>query len=83
MTTGTGLNFRVNPATGAPIDGDAVSPGTQTDGAVNGLPGGSTGVTGAAYTNSFAQSGTTVSSRPGACDRGGDNAAHRVQCIRW
>jgi hypothetical protein len=60
VTTGTGLNFRLNPATGAAVDGDTTNAGTQTDGSVTGLPTGSTGVTGAAYTNSFAQSGTTV-----------------------
>jgi hypothetical protein len=47
VVTNTGLNFRVNPNTGAPAGLDT---------AINGLPGGSTGVTGAAYTNSFGQS---------------------------
>jgi hypothetical protein len=45
IVTDNGINFRANPLTGA-----AVSP---VDGNINGLPGGSTGVTGAAYTNSF------------------------------
>ena len=56
VTTSTGLNFRLNPITGGPVDSDTVNAGTQPDGAINGLPGGSTGVDGAAYTNSYAQS---------------------------
>ncbi len=61
VTTGTGLNFRVNPFTGGPVDGNlnvtATPPaGMNTDGPINGLPVGSTGVTGAAYTNNFGQS---------------------------
>jgi hypothetical protein len=61
VTTGTGLNFRANPNTGAPVDGNlnntaAPPAGTNTDGLINGLPMGSTGVTGAAYTNNFGQS---------------------------
>ena len=51
ITTGTGLNFRINPNTGAAVDG-SVSTGTNPDIAINGLPAGSTGVTGIAYTNS-------------------------------
>jgi hypothetical protein len=43
----SGLNFRMNPNTGAVVDGSA-DPGTNTDGAING---GTTGVGGAAYTN--------------------------------
>jgi len=58
VTTQTGLNFRINPNNGAPVDGNlnnaAVPPaGTNTDGLING---GATGVSGAAYTNSFGQS---------------------------
>jgi hypothetical protein len=58
VTTSTGLNFRVNPNNGAPVDGDLNTgagsvPGTNTDAVVNGS--GSTGVSGAAYTNSFGQ----------------------------
>jgi len=49
VVTNTGLNFRINPNNGAPV-------GAVPDGAINGLPGGSTGVSGAAYTNSFGQS---------------------------
>jgi len=61
VTTGTGLNFRVNPNNGAPVDGNlnntAAPPAlTNTDGLINALPLGSTGITGAAYTNSFGQS---------------------------
>jgi hypothetical protein len=60
ITTSTGLNFRANPNTGAAVDGDigTGSPvaGTNTDGPISGLPVGSTGVGGAAYTNSFGQS---------------------------
>ncbi|MBN9518679.1 DUF4394 domain-containing protein [bacterium] len=46
VTTGSGLNFRINPDTGAPV-------GAAPDTPVTGLPAGSTGVTGTAYTNSF------------------------------
>jgi hypothetical protein len=60
VTTNTGLNFRVNPNNGAPVDGnlnDTAAPpaGINTDGLINGLPGDSTGVAGAAYTNSYGQ----------------------------
>jgi hypothetical protein len=51
IVTGTGLNFRVNPATGAAVDGNAGLPGVNSDAAIQGS--GSTGVVGAAYTNSF------------------------------
>ena len=59
VVTGTGLNFRANPLTGAPVDGDGGgTPGSQVgvnpDAPINGLPGGSTGVVGAAYTNNTA-----------------------------
>lgn len=54
VVTGSGLNFRVDPGTGAPIDGDGGT-GINTDGAINGLAPGSTGVSAAAYTNSFGQ----------------------------
>ena len=57
VTTQTGLNFRVNPNNGAPVDGnlnDTVNPpaGTNTNASINSA----TGVSGAAYTNSFGQS---------------------------
>jgi hypothetical protein len=60
VTTSTGLNFRINSDTGAPVDGNlggavAVA-GTNPDGAINGS--GSAGVSAAAYTNSYA--GTSV-----------------------
>lgn len=61
VVTGTGLNFRLNPVNGAAVDGNlnntATPPaGINTDGPINMLPGTSTGVTAAAYTNSFGQS---------------------------
>jgi hypothetical protein len=46
VTTQSGLNFRINPDNGVPV-------GTSPDGSING---GATGVSGAAYTNSFGQS---------------------------
>ena len=55
VTTSTGLNFRVNPNTGASVDGNngsvsAVS-GVNPDGPINGS--GVTGISATAYTNSF------------------------------
>ncbi|MEI6233512.1 MAG: DUF4394 domain-containing protein [Planctomycetota bacterium] len=64
VTTFTGLNFRINPNTGAAVDGNLNSgtpAGTNTDGLINGSS--STGISGAAYTRNFAQSltgGTTT-----------------------
>lgn len=60
VVTGSGLNFRLNPNDGSAVDGNlsnAASPpgGINTDGLINGQPTGSSGVTGAAYTNSFGQ----------------------------
>lgn len=55
VVTGSGLNFRVNPDTGAPVDGNATANGINPDGNINGQPAGSTGVSAAAYTNSFGQ----------------------------
>ena len=59
VTSASGLNFRVNPNNGAPVDGNlglaTTVNGTNTDGLINGLPAGSSGVSGAAYTNSFGQ----------------------------
>jgi uncharacterized protein DUF4394/Calx-beta domain-containing protein len=60
VTTGTGLNFRVNPITGAAVDGDAGTVGINPDIPINGLPGGSTGVAAAAYTNNYAGTTTTT-----------------------
>jgi hypothetical protein len=61
VVTSTGLNFRVNPTTGAPVDGDngtgAAVTGTNPDAAINGT--GTTGGSATAYTNSFAQAGAT------------------------
>lgn len=48
VVTGTGLNFRVNPNTGAPVDGDSLAAGIQPDGGLNGATGAADGV---AYTN--------------------------------
>ena len=56
ITTNSGLNFRINPNNGAAVDGNAGVDGTQPDGAINGLPAGSTGASANAYTNSFGQS---------------------------
>ncbi|HEY0684090.1 MAG TPA: DUF4394 domain-containing protein [Steroidobacter sp.] len=55
IVTGTGLNFRLNQITGVPVDGNAAADGNNPDGSINGQPAGSTGVTAAAYTNSFGQ----------------------------
>jgi hypothetical protein len=56
VVTGTGLNFRLNPNNGEPVDSNATTAGTNPDGNINAQPAGSTGVTAAAYTNSFGQS---------------------------
>lgn len=57
VVTGSGLNFRVNPNNGSPVDGNTITTdGINPDGSINGGPAGSTGVTAAAYTNSFGQS---------------------------
>lgn len=53
VVTSTGLNFRVNPNNGVPVDGDIGGAGINTDGLVNGS--GSTGVSATAYTNNFSQ----------------------------
>lgn len=56
VVTGSGLNFRLNPDNGAPVDNNtSTTDGINPDGAINGQPAGSTGVTAAAYTNSFGQ----------------------------
>jgi hypothetical protein len=60
VVTGTGLNFRLNPLNGMPVDGNlnnTTTPpaGINTDGLINGLPSGSTGVSATAYTNSYGQ----------------------------
>ncbi|MDB6076511.1 MAG: Calx-beta domain protein [Akkermansiaceae bacterium] len=51
VVTGSGANFRINPNTGGPVDGDATSVAFDPDGSLNG---GSTIATAAAYTNSYA-----------------------------
>lgn len=52
VTTATGLNFRLNPANGLPVDSDGNSAnGNTPDTGINGS--GVTGVSGTAYTNSF------------------------------
>jgi hypothetical protein len=58
VVTSTGLNFRVNPNNGAPVDGDIGGAagsvtGINTDGPVSGS--GSTGVSATAYTNNYSQ----------------------------
>jgi hypothetical protein len=55
VVTSAGVNFRMNPNTGVCVDGDAVTPGTNPDGAVNGL---TTTLDDAAYTNN--EPGVTV-----------------------
>jgi hypothetical protein len=55
VVTGSGLNFRLHPDTGVAVDGNATTDGVNTDGSINGGPTGTTGVTAAAYTNSFGQ----------------------------
>ncbi len=49
IVTSSGLNFRVNPNTGAEIDGNMLVAGTNLDGSING---GTTTVDATAYTNS-------------------------------
>lgn len=44
-----GLNFRLNPLTGGPVDSDTNAPGVQTDPGINGMTGGA--LSGAAYSN--------------------------------
>lgn len=57
VVAGSGLTFRVNPNSGAPVDGNlggaAILVGTNTDGPINGL---TTSVHEAAYTNNVGQS---------------------------
>jgi len=61
VIAGNGLNFRVNPNTGAAVDGDLGGGtgnvgGTNPDGYQNNLPSGGSGAESAAYTNSYGQS---------------------------
>ncbi|MBX9579736.1 MAG: DUF4394 domain-containing protein [Gemmataceae bacterium] len=60
VVTGTGLNFRVDPATGAAVDADAATTGDQPDAAITSDPVGTTGATGAAYTNGFGGAAATT-----------------------
>ncbi len=55
VVTDTGLNFRVNPNTGVPVDGNPLAVGINPDGPITGLPTGSLGVSATAYTNSYGQ----------------------------
>src|SRR5262245_26997638 len=48
VVTDTGQSFRINPNTGAPVDGGVAATGVQMDGSINGA---TTTVDGAAYTN--------------------------------
>lgn len=57
VVTGTSLNFRINPVTGSPVDGDVSAIGTNPDGALNGNP---SSATAAAYTNSYAGATATT-----------------------
>jgi hypothetical protein len=73
VTTASGLNFRINPNTGAPIDGDTgLAPGSVTgvnsDGALNGS---TTSVGGVAYTNDQPNNGniTTLYALSAASDQ--------------
>jgi hypothetical protein len=61
VVTASGLNLRINPNDGNPVDGNlnntATPPaGINTDGLLNSGPNGMSGATAAAYTNSFGQS---------------------------
>ncbi len=63
ISSATGLNFRVNPVTGAPVDGDLGGAagsvaGVNPDGFINGAVG--AGISGAAYTNNVFGSPVTT-----------------------
>ncbi|QEL15062.1 DUF4394 domain-containing protein [Limnoglobus roseus] len=57
VVASTGTNFRVDPTTGAAVDGDATAAGAQPDAALNG---GSTKGDATAYTNSFNKATVTT-----------------------
>ena len=62
VVSSNGANLRLNPGTGALVDGDPIAPGVQPDGNLNyasGTPA-TPGVGTAAYTNSFLGSTTTT-----------------------
>jgi hypothetical protein len=64
VVAGSGLNFRANPNDGMPVDtNNTAADGTNPDGSINGQPAGSTGVTAAAYTNSFGQAAGGVTTQ--------------------
>jgi hypothetical protein len=54
VVTSTGLNFRINPTTGGPVDADMGVTMVQPDMALSGLSSASQGAAGAAYTNAWA-----------------------------
>jgi cysteine-rich repeat protein len=54
VVTNSGLNFRANPSSGAPVDGDPATAGVNPDGTLSGLSAG-TGLVGAAHTNNYGQ----------------------------
>jgi Domain of unknown function (DUF4394) len=59
VVAGDGLNFRINPNNGAPVDGNlgaTAATGVNPDGYQTNLAAGSTGVESTAYTNSYGQS---------------------------
>ncbi len=63
VVSDTGLNFRVNPITGTPVDGDLGGAagsviGTNPDGAINGQTG--LGIAGVAYTNNIGGAAATT-----------------------
>jgi hypothetical protein len=68
VSNNTGQNFRINPNTGAFVDGDTVNGGVQMDGAIGGL---TTTVDADAYTNSIANNGgiTTLYTLDSASNR--------------
>jgi hypothetical protein len=57
VVNGAGQNFRMNPNTGAFIDGNVITPGLNMDGDINGA---AAAVQGAAYTNSAANAAVTT-----------------------
>lgn len=57
VVTGTGLNFRIDPNSGSPLDGDFASGEINPDTAINGA---ATGAVGASYTNSFSSTFDTT-----------------------
>ncbi|MBL8866245.1 MAG: DUF4394 domain-containing protein [Planctomycetia bacterium] len=57
VVASTGINFRIDPTTGAALDGNATFAGTQPDAALNS---GATAGTGTAYTNSFHKATVTT-----------------------